>query len=145
MADVRVIVFNRIPIAAMVRVPTEESDGRANIAQGGIACSINIATGKIDRLWIEGHIYEVDHFPDAYKYFAHYRLPFWQEVLIYSSTIQYFSDLGYMGIDWVIGDNGPLLLEVNARPGLEIQNVTGIGLDGMMSKVADLQVYTPQK
>ena len=110
------IVFNRIPIAAMVRVPTEASEGKANIAQGGIACGVNIATGKIDRLWMKGMVYEVDHFPDEYKHFAHYRVPFWQEVLIYSSTIQYFSDLGYMGIDWVLSDDGPMLLEVNARP-----------------------------
>ncbi len=45
----------------------------------------------------------------------------------------------------MITDDGPALLEVNARPGLEIQNVTGVGLDGVMSKVADLKVHTPQK
>jgi hypothetical protein len=48
-------------------------------------------------------------------------------------------------LDWVIGSQGPVLLEVNARPGLEIQNVTGIGLDALMSKVADLTVHTPRK
>lgn len=99
----------------------------------------------IDRIWVAGMTYEADSFPEEYAHLAHYRVPFWQEVLIYSSTIQYFFDLGYMGIDWILGDDGPVLLEVNARPGLEIQNVTGIGLDGMMSKVADLKVYTPQK
>lgn len=129
----------------MIRVPTELSGGRANIAQGGVACGINLATGKIDRLWVKGTVYGINHFPDRYAHFAHYRVPFWQQLLMYSSTIQYFSDLGYMGIDWILGDDGPILLEVNARPGLEIQNVTGVWLDGMMSKVADLTVHTPQK
>ncbi len=112
----RVIVFNHVPIAAMVRIPTEASEGKANIAQGGIACGVNIATGIIDRLWVAGYVYESDDFPEEYEHLAGYRVPFWQEVLYYSSMIQFFSDLGYFGIDWVLGDDGPMLLEVNARP-----------------------------
>jgi len=37
--------------------------------------------------------------------------------------------LGYMGIDFVIDERyGPQILEVNVRPGLEIQNINGAGL-----------------
>ena len=37
--------------------------------------------------------------------------------------------LGYMGIDFVIDQRyGPQILELNVRPGLEIQNVNGKGL-----------------
>lgn len=37
--------------------------------------------------------------------------------------------LHYLGADVVIdAERGPLVLEVNARPGLQIQNVTGQGL-----------------
>ncbi len=37
--------------------------------------------------------------------------------------------LNYLGADIVVDQSqGPLLLEVNARPGLQIQNVTGTGL-----------------
>jgi glutathione synthase/RimK-type ligase-like ATP-grasp enzyme len=37
--------------------------------------------------------------------------------------------LGYLGVDLMIDeDKGPLMLEVNARPGLAIQLANGIGL-----------------
>lgn len=34
--DIRVIVFNRIPVMAMLRLPTRASDGKANLQQGAI-------------------------------------------------------------------------------------------------------------
>jgi hypothetical protein len=34
LADIRIIVFNLVPVATMIRVPTEESKGKANLAQG---------------------------------------------------------------------------------------------------------------
>ncbi len=34
LADIRIIVFGLVPVAAMVRVPTERSGGKANLAQG---------------------------------------------------------------------------------------------------------------
>jgi D-alanine-D-alanine ligase-like ATP-grasp enzyme len=38
-----------------------------------------------------------------------------------------------MGVDFAIdAHHGPLVLELNARPGLEIQNVTGIGLRALL-------------
>ena len=34
--------------------------------------------------------------------------------------------LGYLGVDIVVDEAaGPLVLEVNSHPGLEIQNITG--------------------
>jgi D-alanine-D-alanine ligase-like ATP-grasp enzyme len=42
--------------------------------------------------------------------------------------------LGYMGVDFAIdATKGPLILELNARPGLEIQNVTGSGLRSILT------------
>jgi hypothetical protein len=36
LADIRIIVFNLIPVAAMLRVPTAISDGKANLDRGAI-------------------------------------------------------------------------------------------------------------
>jgi hypothetical protein len=44
--------------------------------------------------------------------------------------------LGYPGVDLVIDEElGPLVMEVNARPGLQVQNITGIGLGEGLGEV----------
>jgi len=43
--DVRVIVFNKVPVMAMLRLPTPESKGRANLHQGAVGVGIDLATG----------------------------------------------------------------------------------------------------
>ena len=43
--DVRVIVYNSVPVMAMLRLPTEESGGKANLHQGAIGLGIDMATG----------------------------------------------------------------------------------------------------
>jgi hypothetical protein len=44
--------------------------------------------------------------------------------------------LGYLGVDIVLDAcNGPLLLELNARPGLAIQLANGRGLAGRLAAV----------
>ena len=44
--DVRIIVFNRVPVLAMLRVPTEESDGKANMELGAYGMGIDLSTGR---------------------------------------------------------------------------------------------------
>lgn len=36
LADIRIIVYNYVPMTAMIRMPTATSGGKANLAQGGI-------------------------------------------------------------------------------------------------------------
>ena len=43
--DIRVIVFNKVPVMAMLRLPTRASDGKANLQQGAIGVGIDMATG----------------------------------------------------------------------------------------------------
>ena len=44
LADIRIIVFNYVPVAAMVRIPSVNSSGKANIDQGGIGMGIDIGS-----------------------------------------------------------------------------------------------------
>jgi hypothetical protein len=49
-------------------------------------------------------------------------------------------DLGYLGVDIVVDrDQGPLLLEANARPGLAIQIANGQGLRGRLAAIDTAQ------
>ena len=43
--DIRVIVFNKVPVMAMLRLPTPESRGRANLHQGALGVGIDLSTG----------------------------------------------------------------------------------------------------
>lgn len=87
LADIRVIVFNYVPIAAMVRLPTLSSAGKANLNQGGIGMGIDIGTGKVTTLLFEGKIYTQD-FPEKYQDFFQRKIPDWEKILHLSSQIQ---------------------------------------------------------
>ena len=57
------------------------------------------------------------------------RVPYWQEVLDMSRRVAEAVGLGYIGVDIVVdAEEGPMLLEANARPGLAIQIANGQGL-----------------
>jgi len=144
LADIRVIVCNLVPVAAMLRMPTEKSWWVANLAQWGMAFGIDIASGQIRTLATRDKIY-YDNFPEEYKHLYKYVIPFWDDVLLHSANIQYFINMGYVGLDWVITANGPQLLEVNGKAWLEIQNVAGLPLQKVLDKISDLEIATPQK
>jgi len=149
LADIRVIVCNLVPVSAMIRVPTKKSWWKANLAQGGIGLWIDIATGKVKTLalnvkWFRPKYYDKD-FPELYKDFFQFKIPFWSDILSYSANVQYFINMGFVWIDWVITESGPQLLEVNGKAGLAIQNISMVPLQKVLSKIIDLRITTPQK
>lgn len=144
LADIRIIVFNLVPVAAMIRIPTEESEGKANINAWGIGCGIDIQTGNIYSTLYEGKIYK-KLFPKVSKMYQGMKIPFWDDLLFLSSKIQYFVNLWYLALDRVITEDGPKLLEINARAGLEVQNISDTRLQKILNKIEDLQIQDPQK
>jgi len=144
LADIRVIVFNLIPVAAMLRVPTKESDGKANLDRWAIGMWVEVGSGKIYAMYKDKKIYTKD-FPDPYGSFAHQHLPYWDDILSYSSKIQYFANLGYLALDWVITDEGPKLLEINARAGLKFQNASLLPLRKRLNRIKDVKITSPEK
>ncbi len=145
LADIRVICFNLVPVIAMIRVPTAQSGGKANLAQGWIGLWVDIIEGKIKSMMYQDTLYEWWAFLDQFDSFDAKRLSFWNDILMYSSQIQYFINIGYLWLDRVITDTGPKLLEVNARSGMEIQKISQIPLKKVLDKIDDLSVQTPEK
>jgi alpha-L-glutamate ligase-like protein len=125
--DVRVIVFMGVPVMAMVRLPTRQSDGKANLHQGALGAGVNMATGKtLDAVW--GNDIVTDH-PDTGNTISGVEIPCWDEMLLLGSRCWEMTGLGYQGADFVLDENrGPLLLELNARPGLNVQIANRAGL-----------------
>lgn len=144
LADIRVIVFNLVPVAAMLRLPTQESGGKANLARGGIGLGLNVATGTVEKLLRNKKVYQ-NEFPEGYEELQGDRLPYWDLILQYSSKIQFYTNLGYLALDWVITTDGPKLLEMNARAGLEVQNANILPLRRRLEQVSNLTITDPEK
>jgi alpha-L-glutamate ligase-like protein len=144
LADIRIIVYGLVPVASMVRVPTALSGGKANIAQGGIGMGIDTATGEVVSMFADRTGYS-RAFPEPYEDFRGLEIPYWDDILLASAKTQFFVNLGYLALDWVITDSGPRLLEINARAGLEVQNVTLVPLRTRLDKLANLDTNDPEK
>jgi alpha-L-glutamate ligase-like protein len=125
--DVRVIVYRGLPIMAMCRLPTIESDGRANLHQGAIGVGIALADGRATHAACRNE--PITHHVDTRAPIVGFQVPFWDAVLSLAVRAADMSGLGYLGVDIVIDvAHGPLLLELNARPGLAIQVANNEGL-----------------
>lgn len=125
--DVRVVMLHGYPVMAMLRASTKESDGRSNLHQGALGIGIDIATGMSVRAIHHGR--PVDVHPDLGIGLVGVQVPHWDTILEMSVMCQEMTGLGYLGVDIMIDkDKGPLMIEVNARPGLAIQMANGIGL-----------------
>lgn len=130
--DIRVIVFRGVPIMAMTRLPTEDSDGAANLHMGAVGVGLTIADGhslggyqSTDK-WIDEH-------PDTGVDLHAFSVPYWDEILSVALCAAGASHLGYTGVDIVIDEEmGPVVLEINRRPGLGIQNST---FDGILKRL----------
>ena len=121
--DVRVIVFRGVPVMAMSRLPTKRSGGKANLFQGAVGAGVNVKTGKVESAVVGHKRKSIRRHPDTNLELVGQKIPFWQEILDLSVKAQMASGLGYAGVDIVLSDaRGPLIMEVNKRPGLEIQN-----------------------
>ncbi len=125
--DIRVIVFKGYPVMAMMRCSTAVSEGKANLHQGAVGVGLDLATGKAVRAVQFNQ--PITHHPDTGRLLSELVVPNWQALLELAASAWEMTGLGYMGTDMVLDkDEGPMVLELNARPGLTIQIANGEGL-----------------
>ncbi|MDC8002861.1 sugar-transfer associated ATP-grasp domain-containing protein [Aureisphaera galaxeae] len=125
--DFRVITLKGTPIMAMLRMPTSESDGKANLHQKGVGIGIHMGKGVLTQVY-DGKRY-THHHPDNPNPVYGKEIPYWEEILTLSEKTAEIFPLDYLGIDIVIDEaEGPQIMEVNVRPGLGIQLVNRCGL-----------------
>ncbi|MBE6447877.1 MAG: alpha-L-glutamate ligase-like protein [Alphaproteobacteria bacterium] len=138
--DVRLIIYKGFPIMAMTRLPTKASGGRANLHQGAVGVGLDIRTGRA----LHGVLRNVPvtEQPDTGANLMQIQVPFWKEHLIIGALAYDMTNLGYLGADIVLDANkGPMMLELNARPGLAIQIANGIGLK---TRIKEVDKYYPE-
>lgn len=125
--DIRMVMLHGYPMMAMLRASTRESDGRSNLHQGAIGIGVDIATGRTIRAVHHGR--RIPMHPDLKVPLVDIQLPDWDKMLEIAVTCHEITGLGYLGVDMMIDEEkGPLMIEVNARPGLAIQLANGVGL-----------------
>jgi len=125
--DIRVIVYRGFPLMTMMRLSTRESDGKANLHQGAIGLGLALADGQpVNAIQFDRNVYE---HPDTGADLMSVKIPRWVGLLEIAARSADATGLGYIGADIVIDRHrGPLLLELNARPGLAIQIANQAGL-----------------
>lgn len=137
--DVRVIVYQKIPVMAMCRLPTEASNGRANLDQGAVAVGIDMGTGK-STYGVSGKKKVIRTFPHNGQSVAGIQIPFWNDVLKTAVRVANATGLTYMGADiFLHPEKGPMVAEVNSYPGLSIQLANHAGLRRRLQRLDGIQ------
>lgn len=132
--DIRIVVYRGVPVMGMVRLPTRASDGKANLHRGAIGVGVDMSRGTT--LAGVHHSGVVTHHPDTGKPVSGMQVPHWESILLMAARAFDMTNLGYIGVDMVIDqERGPLLLELNARPGLQIQIANQAGLLGRLDLI----------
>ena len=132
--DVRVIVFQGIPLMAMLRLATRRSQGRANLDNGGLGVGIDLVSGVTSgaiarRRWVVEH-------PDTRRGLSGVQVPEWEGLVHIATRCADATGIKYLGVDVVLDvDRGPCVLELNARPGLLIQLANRRGLRPLIEAV----------
>ncbi|RLQ22591.1 alpha-L-glutamate ligase-like protein [Seongchinamella sediminis] len=139
--DIRVIAFRGVPVMAMMRCATHASDGKANLHQGAVGVGLDIATGGALRAVQHGQL--VTAHPDTGASFDSLRIPHWERILDLAASCVEMTGLQYLGADIVLDrQRGPMLLELNARPGLAIQVANQAGLRHRLAIAAEIAAAT---
>ncbi len=140
--DIRLIVFKGYPVMGMLRLATEASDGKANLHQGAVGVGLDIGTGNA--IAAVQHNEPVTLHPDTGANLMELSVPHWPALLKLAARCYEVTQLGYLGCDIVLDDKrGPMLLELNARPGLSIQIANNQGLLPRLRQIEALDLFLP--
>lgn len=132
--DVRIIVYKGKAAMAMLRLPTRESGGKANLHQGAVGVGVSLLDGSFKGAVCKDK--PITHHPDTGADLSEIVVPRWEDFLLFAIKASKMCNLGYVGVDMVLDQTrGPLLLEVNARPGLSVQIANQEGLEGRLRQI----------
>jgi alpha-L-glutamate ligase-like protein len=125
--DIRIIVYRGYPVMVMARLPTAGSGGRANLHQGAVGVGIDVGSGLMSSAIM--HNQPIDTHPDTGAKLVGREVPEFDRSLDIAVAAAEKTAMGYLGADVVVdAHHGPVILELNARPGLSIQLCNRAGL-----------------
>lgn len=136
--DIRVIVYKGVPVMAMLRLPTQESEGKANLNRGAIGVGVDMALGVTTSAVKNGRV--IEFLPGTKIRLSGIKIPYWTKILRLAHRCQKTSELGFLGVDIIIDrDKGPMVVELNSRPGLGIQVANQAGLKERLLRLRKLK------
>lgn len=139
--DIRIILLKQQPVQAMLRLPTHRSGGKANLHQGGLGIGVHLQTGLLKQAF-DGKRYHDTH-PDTGCMIRGKQIPQWEETVQLAIQTAKAFPLQYLGIDIVLDQElGPMIMEINVRPGLGIQLANQEGLQAVVQKLNATQPTT---
>ena len=141
--DLRVIVFNMVPVMAMFRIPTAESKWKANLHAWACWVWVDIATWKLTYITYKWkNVKSVPWIWDV----RWIELPNWEKVLETAVKVQQITKIWFLGCDIVLDkQDWPLLLEMNIRPGLSVQLANLAPLKTRLKKVSGVFIDSVKK
>jgi hypothetical protein len=102
---------------------------------GGMAVGVDLARGVTTHGVLGGR--PTARHPDLGCDVGGRAVPAWDAMLAIAARCHDAIPLGYLGVDLVLdAERGPLVLELNARPGLTIQLANRRGLRAVMERLA---------
>jgi hypothetical protein len=109
-----------------------------NTSQGGLACPIDVATGRIvSALDLTLHRNDYQTHPDTGTALVGLVIPHWPECLRLAATaLSAFPHMSFAGLDVAIGRDGPYVIELNVYPDkqgaahLDLSHAELFGLEG---------------
>ena len=142
--DIRIIVYNSVPIMGELRLPTRESSGKANLHLGGVGIGIDMGTGVTTTAIQKNRV--IEYVPNTRLPLRGIQIPGWEEILRLAIHAQQITKIGFLGIDIAIDrEKGPVILELNTRPGLSVQIANLSPLNERLKRVKGLKVKTINK
>jgi alpha-L-glutamate ligase-like protein len=143
--DIRVVIFNQVPVMSYIRFPTKESKGKANMIQGAVGTGIDIASGITTTSTYGkgngGKGVPIEFVPGTKLRFQGVKIPYWNKILTYACQTLKACQLNFGAVDFLLdNEQGPVVVEINARPGLSIQIVNRDGLKWRLEKIRGLKI-----
>ncbi|MBI2830599.1 MAG: ATP-grasp domain-containing protein [Chloroflexi bacterium] len=122
LSDIRIICYDFVPVMAMLRYPTVQSHGRSNLHQGALGFGISLDSGAITYVHSkkEGKEFALSDLNIPLSFV----MPKWQEMKSVARESSELANLRLSGVDIILNsEDAVMVLEINGRPGLEIQNM----------------------
>lgn len=122
-ASIRIITLytksNGILILSAEILTAVNNNFLSNWCAGGITISVDIVSGKLNKLGYDKYGHKYEEHPTSKIIFNDYQMPKWKEIKDFAIKIQKtFPYYRMLGPDITLSKTGPILYEINATPDL---------------------------
>ena len=118
----------------------------ANASASGIVSPVNFATGVLEKPAADfaGHVY--DRHPITGEKLVGFELPFWKEtIMMLQNAAKKVPEVGYVGWDVAIAQDGPIIIEGNTTPGYRYYQIPVHMKDKIGNKAIYLEALKKRK